>query len=159
MPAGILSGIALPATMGFCDWRRIHCNLAEGTAMSRVERIEGDVQNLSAEELKAFASGSRVLTPPLGTSRLRWTPEWQASFARRAGAEGRRGRPLDGLCDSLRRAGFLVLLSRSAERDSKPRGSRFWSVESRPAPSLCSFQESRCVLVITRRPPLSCARR
>jgi hypothetical protein len=31
-----------------------HGNLEEGAVMSRVERVEGEVQNLSAEELKAF---------------------------------------------------------------------------------------------------------
>ena len=31
-----------------------HGNLEEGIVMSRVERVEGEVQNLSAEELKIF---------------------------------------------------------------------------------------------------------
>ena len=159
MPAGILSGIALPATMGFCDWRRIHCNLAEGTAMSRVERIEGDVQNLSAEELKAFASGSRVLTPPLGTSRLRWTPEWQASFARRAGAEGRRGRPLDGLVIHYAAPDFWSCY-RALPREIQSLADRaFGQLKADPHHRFAAFQESRRVLVITCRPPLSCARR
>jgi hypothetical protein len=33
---------------------RFHGSVKEGITMSRVERIEGDVQNLTAEELKAF---------------------------------------------------------------------------------------------------------
>jgi hypothetical protein len=34
--------------------RGFHGNLEAGIVMSRVERIEGEVQNLSAKELKAF---------------------------------------------------------------------------------------------------------
>jgi hypothetical protein len=34
--------------------RGFHGNLEEGIVMSRVERVEGEVQNLSAEELKDF---------------------------------------------------------------------------------------------------------
>ena len=42
--------------------------------MSRVERIEGDVQNLSAEELRAFREWFERFDAAVGTSRLRRTP-------------------------------------------------------------------------------------
>jgi hypothetical protein len=111
--------------------------------MSRVERVEGDVLNLSAEELKAFrdwfmrfdaAAWDRAIEADSENGKLR-------SLAERALKDHEAGSRR--WCDPLRRAGLLDLLPRSAARDPKPCGSCVCAIESGSKLPLVALQKTR----------------
>lgn len=126
--------------------------------MSRIEKIETQIEELSPEEMAAFRQWFANFDAEL------WDRQFEADVAGGSWTASRNVRsatmPLGGRrnCDSSRLAGLLGVLPPASRRSSNLGRSCVCAAKGRPATPISPFQEDRTVLVGPRRPPLPCCR-